>query len=253
VDKLVYATCFRDYNIDVKRGPKPKGQVLIRWSREFAYAIGLLTSDGCLSKNGRHINLTSKDLEQLKTFKKCLCLNVKIGIKYSGNGSGRPYYQVQFGDVLFYKFLNSIGLFSAKSKTISSVLVPDEYFADFLRGYFDGDGSSYSYYDSLFPKSYRFYISFMSASPSFVRWLQTRISKMIPVKGHFSGYTDSNYLQLKYAKTEAIIVSRYMYYGTRIPFLKRKYLKIQRTMRIIGSRCGGDSAPKISHWHFDAS
>jgi len=35
------------------------------WSKELAYVIGLLVTDGCLSKNGRHIDPTSKDREQL--------------------------------------------------------------------------------------------------------------------------------------------------------------------------------------------
>ena len=35
------------------------------WSPELAYAIGLIASDGCLSSNGRHIVLVSKDKEQI--------------------------------------------------------------------------------------------------------------------------------------------------------------------------------------------
>lgn len=222
----------------MKRGPKPKGQVNIRWSPKFAYAIGLITADGCLSKNGRHINLTSKDRAQIIQFKKCLGLKTKVGIKFSSNGN--TAYQTQFGDVLFYQFLQKIGLTPAKSKTIASVSIPDEFFADFLRGYFDGDGTSYSFYDSLFPKSYRFYISFMSASPPFIEWLRERVQQLVGIKGHFShSYRESNYIQLKYAKKEAIVLSGYMYYNVSIPFLKRKHLKIERTMRIIHGRRGG--------------
>ena len=142
-----------------KPGPKPKGKVETRWSPEFAYAIGLLTADGCLSKDGRHIDLTSKDKAQVLLFKKCLGLATKVGRKYSG--AGNLSYHTQFGDVLFYRFLEGIGLTPAKSKTISSISIPRGYFLDFLRGYFDGDGSSYSYYDSVYKKSYRFYISFI--------------------------------------------------------------------------------------------
>jgi len=49
----------------MKRGPKPKGNVAISWNPEFAYAIGLLVSDGCLSKDGRHINLTPKAISSI--------------------------------------------------------------------------------------------------------------------------------------------------------------------------------------------
>ena len=37
----------------------------MKWTSELAYAVGLLTTDGSLSKDGRHIDLTSKDVEQL--------------------------------------------------------------------------------------------------------------------------------------------------------------------------------------------
>lgn len=222
----------------MKPGPKPKGQVAITWSPQFAYAIGLLTADGCLLNDGRHIDFTSKDLEQVATFKRCLKLKVKIGIKHSGVGN--KYHRIQFGDVLFYAFLMSIGLSPAKSKTITSVLVPDKYFPDFLRGYFDGDGTSYSFYDSIFPKSYRFYVSFISASPRFVQWLQNQLQIKIGVKGHFSRTLGKDYIQLKYAKKEAMLVCRYMYQNKASPFLKRKHLKVKRSMRIIETRRGGE-------------
>src|SRR3989344_4420093 len=200
----------------MKRGPKPKGQVEIKWSSQFAYAIGLLTADGCLLNDGRHIDFTSKDYEQVATFKKCLTLKTKISIKHSGIGN--RYYRVQFSDVLFREFLMSIGLTPAKSKTITSVLVPDKYFPDFLRGYFDGDGTSYSFYDSIFPKSYRFYVSFMSASSCFVQWLQNQLQTKIGIKGHFSRTLGKDYIQLKYAKKEAVLISRYMYQNKSGPF-----------------------------------
>lgn len=234
-----YTLLVSAHNYDMKKpGPKPKGIVKIGWSSRFAYAIGLFTADGCVLNDGRHLDFTSKDYEQVSTFRKCLNVGVKIGIKHSGNG--RPYFRIQFGDVLFRKFLINIGIIPAKSKTLTSVHIPDEYFADFLRGYFDGDGSSSSYYDPVFPNSYRFYIGFMSASPAFIHWLRATVSQKIAIKGHVSRHSGTDYLQLKYAKREAIILSKYMYNDTRAPLLKRKYLKIQRTMRIINARRGGE-------------
>ena len=62
-----------------KRGPKPKGKVKIMWSPHFAYAIGLLVTDGNLSPSGRHIHFTSKDLELVKLFQKALGVVFYVG------------------------------------------------------------------------------------------------------------------------------------------------------------------------------
>src|SRR3989338_8918945 len=222
----------------MKPGPKPKGKVKLVWSSYFSYAIGLLTADGCLSKDGQHIDLTSKDRAQIISFKKCLGIETKISLKYSG--AGNKAYCCQFSDVLFYDFLLSIGLSLAKSKTIVSVDVPDEYFQDFLRGYFDGDGCSYSYNDPVFKESYRFYLSFISASPRFIDWLRSKIIQLARVKGHLAHNRNNPYVQLKFAKKEAILVSEYMYYSEEVPCLERKRLKIRRSLRIIHGRRGGE-------------
>ena len=215
----------------MNRGPKPKGQVSIGWSPEFAYAIGLLAADGCLSKDGRHIDLTSKDREQVSLFNKCLGINIKISKKYSG--AGNLSFHSQFGDVLFYQFLMQIGMMPAKSKILSKVAIPKKFFVDFFRGYFDGDGSSCSHFDPAFPKSYRFYLSFTSASPAFVDWLRAEMFDMFGVKGYISYNKNTTYIQLKYAKREAVKICKRMYYSEAVPCLERKRLKILRSLRII--------------------
>lgn len=222
----------------MKRGPKPKGQVRIGWTRDFAYAIGLITADGNLSRDGRHIDFTSKDLSLVRTFKQALRINAPVRPKKSG-GRGTAYH-VQFSDVLFYQFLLSIGLTPAKSKTIQAVSVPDDVFTDFLRGYFDGDGTSFSYRDSLFPNSVRFYVAFTSASHAYLIWLRGRLRELYALNGHFCFSADQSYSQLRFAKREAVSLASLMYTDYSAPRLRRKHLKIRQSMRIIGGRRGGE-------------
>ena len=122
---------------------RPQNKVKIKWSPEFAYSIGLLTTDGCLSPNGRHFTFVSKDMEQIKNFAFCLGLKNKIG--RSKSGLGKYCWKIQFGDISFYGFLLSIGLTPRKSKPLGEINIPNIYFFDFLRGHFDGDGTFYSY------------------------------------------------------------------------------------------------------------
>jgi len=214
-----------------KRGPKPQGQVSTNWSSELAYAVGLLATDGNLSKDGRHIELTSKDKEQILTFKKCLGIKAKIGRKKSGYKESSYSFRVQFGDVLFYQWLVGIGLEPNKTKILGELRVPDAYFFDFLRGCLDGDGSIYAYWDRRWESSYMFYLTFASASPDFLIWLQGTIYRLIRVDGKINkGGRGTEHL--RYAKGGTKLLLGKMYYSDNLPYLGRKFTKAQKILRI---------------------
>ncbi|HEY4510473.1 MAG TPA: LAGLIDADG family homing endonuclease [Candidatus Paceibacterota bacterium] len=213
-----------------KRGVKPKGKVDITWSANFAYAIGLLASDGCLQNDSRHIDLTSKDREQLENFLRALSIKVKITNKNSS--LSKKYLRVQFGDVLFYKFLLNIGFTPAKSKTIGAIIIPPKYFFDFLRGSFDGDGTFYSYWDPRWRSSFMFYTVFASASKKHIDWVREEINKRAKLKGHLTKSVDGSIYQLKYAKAESLKLYAKLYYDQDVLCLSRKRLKIEKAIRI---------------------
>ncbi len=226
-----------------KRGPKPRREEVV-WSSELAYAIGLIATDGCLSGDGRHLILVSKDSEQISNLKKCLGLKVKVGVHRSGRkGETRTYHRVQWGDVILYDFLLALGLTPKKSLTLGALSIPDEYFFDFLRGSFDGDGSFYSYYDPRWRSSYMFYLNFTSASAAHVKWLRGTLRRLIRVDGHIAKTKETEMRHeistLRYAKKETLVVLRAMYANQKGIHLARKRLKIVRALRIVG-----ESLPK---------
>lgn len=210
---------------------KPLGKVSTKWSTNLAYSIGLIATDGCLCKDGRHINLTSKDIDQIRTFKKCLGIKNKVGLKNSGFVKNKKYYNLQFGDVKFYKFLIDIGLTPAKSKTLGRLKIPDKYFSDFLRGALDGDGTFYSYWDKRWASSFLFYMTFISASMTHLKWLQKKIYLLYGLKGHTNRSNNVAY-QLRYAKNEAEVIIKNIYYSKTIPRLKRKFVKVRKALKI---------------------
>ena len=214
---------------------KPKGKVKIKWSPEFAYAIGLITTDGNLSSDRRHINFTSKDKDLVETFIKCLKLENKIGRKARGGEKEKKYFVVQFGDVLFYNFLLSIGLLSKKSKILNKIEIPKEHFFDFLRGHFDGDGTFYSYWDKRWKSSFMFYTVFISASKNHIDWLRKSLYKFLQIKGHVTKARASSVYNLKYAKSESLKLLINLYQKNCI-CLSRKYLKINKALAIIGKK-----------------
>lgn len=214
-----------------KRGPKPKKIVNTKWSANLAYAVGLIATDGYLSIDGLLIDLTSKDKEQLENYSRCLGVKFRIGSKCNGNGD--KSLRIQFKNRLFYNFLLSIGLTNKKSLTMGKLEIPDEYFFDFLRGCFDGDGCTYSYWDPRWRSSFMFYLEFSSGSKNFVNWIRGQVQKKLGAGGHITltKKKNTNY-QLKYAKKEALEIINKMYYNPHVVCLSRKQEKIEKTLEI---------------------
>ncbi|PIP23185.1 MAG: hypothetical protein COX90_03660 [Candidatus Nealsonbacteria bacterium CG_4_10_14_0_2_um_filter_38_17] len=215
--------------------PKPRlPDKDFEWTPELAYAVGLLTTDGNLSKDGRHITMRSSDVQLLKTFKKCLNLPYKIVQSKNDGWAKKPCYRVQFSKVQFYRWLLKIGLFPRKTYTIGELKVPNEYFPDFLRGHLDGDGSITTYKDywNTFknPKYIytRLWVRFISASKIHIDWIRRCILKLLFIKGHksqgkiYRSYQATGMWQLKFAKKDSIRLLSWIYYRPNVPCLIRK-------------------------------
>ncbi len=200
-------------------------KVKTEWSPELAYAIGLITTDGNLSPDGRHIHLTSKDEEIVLNFQRCLNLSNKIGKKARGGSQDKRYFVIQFGDKSFYEFLLSLGLCPAKSKKLPALKIPDPFFADFLRGCIDGDGSIslHSHPESRYPQ---LRIRLFSASPIFMRWIQDRIRALTGIE---HGWIEKKECVevLVYATADSLTLFRFIYYDGVNRFLLRKRQKLQ--------------------------
>jgi len=197
----------------------------IIWSTNFAYALGLITADGNLSPDGRHLAFVSTDIDLMGTFKKCLNLKNRISLKKSGGYSkinGKKCYVVQFGNVKLYNFLTNIGIGPNKSKTIGPLLIPPAYLADFLRGLIDGDGSI-GYFMHPESKRKQFRIRITSASVQFLAWLRKRLTIQLGIKGSIEKVVRA--YQLNYYKGDSCKIVRFMYYSDKVPCLKRKYDK----------------------------
>ena|SRR3989338_6433688 len=205
------------------------------WSPDFAYAIGLLVTDGSISKDGRHIVFTSKDRQLIGHIAQILRVNGKVGRKSSGalTTGERRYYYLQFSNVALYRFLNTIGIHPNKTKTIRQVLIPSRYFFHFLRGHFDGDGTFYSYHDPRWTTSFLYYLVFISASYRHLAWIRDTLQQLTDVKGSLVKKKNHGIYKLGYAKREAYRIIQKMYPTNDVPCLTRKRLKIERALAIL--------------------
>lgn len=200
-----------------------------KWNADLAYLVGYITTDGCLSSDGRHIAIVSKDRKHLEKINGHFNIGVKIGTKASTYNPEGLYYHITFGGVGFYRWLETIGLMPNKSKRIGELMIPRYFFGDFLRGHLDGDGSVYSYFDLRWRSSYMIYVDFLSASLQHILWLQKKLKDYYnitaPIKRGVRVY------KLSCAKRNSLKLLTHMYSGNQKPLcLDRKYNKVQQIL-----------------------
>lgn len=208
------------------------------WSAHLAYVIGVIATGGNLSSDGRHLNITSKDKDMLVTLRKLMKLDNAIGRKARGGSSEKKYFVLQFGDIHFYEFLVSIGLTPRKSRTLKSVSIPDVYFADFLRGCIDGDGSigSFTHPESSHPQVR---VRLATASQAFAAWLLHTARRLYGISGgYICGLKGKSMYQLAFAKTDSIKILQLMYYDNSVPALQRKRVIAQDILMRASSQIG---------------
>lgn len=181
------------------------------------YLIGLIATDGCLSSDGRHIDITSKDREFLERIKGVTGIGNRIGSKY-GIRKQRAF-RIQLANKKFYNFLLFIGLTPHKSLTVGSLNVSHKYFVDFLRGIIDGDGCIRRW---THPSNHReqWSLRIYSGSGIFIKWLKSVIGSVFHAEGKIYKETDRLWI-LKYGKMAAKEILRKCYYDKALA-LERK-------------------------------
>lgn len=199
------------------------------------YLVGLITSDGSLSKDGRHIDITSKEKSYLEVLKSEFNISVTLGEKT--NGDGAPSHRLQIGSKSFYDFLVTLGLTANKSKTIGALQVPDSWFNHFLRGVIDGDGCIRKWKASESSKE-QWNVKVTSGSEPFLIWLRDSISRLFDISGHvyFETYKASSGYILKISSRRdvmKVLTACYMNNGVA---LQRKRLKAHQFLKGCSAR-----------------
>jgi len=172
------------------------------------YLVGLIASDGCLCKDGRHIDITSKDQDFLQEIKERLGLISRVCIK--NKNMNKQAYRIQIANKGFYNFLLSIGLMQNKSLIIGEIRVPDKFFIDFLRGVIDGDGCIRRW---IHPSNNgeQWSLRIYSGSKDFIGWLKNTTEYLLKIKGKLYKQSDTQWV-LKYGKMAAREIADKCYY-----------------------------------------
>ncbi len=122
----------------------------------------------------------------------------------------------------------------AKSKVIKLPKVPDEYFGDFLRGYFDGDGNVVSCYfrkKGRVKSSRVFSVRFTSGSMAILSGIQVHLMDSSCTGSlFFSGHA----WRLNYGRQDSGRIYHLMYRNVvrhNLLYLERKYKIFQDALR----------------------
>jgi len=198
-------------------------------SADLWYVVGYIATDGYLSIDGRHINITSKDRDHLYKIRSALKLDNKIGRKSRVAHDEKRFSQLQFGDVKFYRFLKGLGLVSRKSLTLGPLNIDDKFFKDFFRGVIDGDGNISTWIHRT-NHNRQWCLRIYSASKVFIEWLNNRVNQEFGIKGRLYSKKDKdrdNFIYLlKFGKLSALKILKRIYYDKSL-FLERKFLQAQ--------------------------
>jgi hypothetical protein len=207
------------------------------WSAEIAWVVGLMASDGNLASTGHTLSLTSNDVDLLASVRAILGLDNTLG-RVRG-GWGTACHRLQWRDRVFHGWLVAIGLMPRKSLTLGPLAIPDHYFADFLRGCIDGDGTILVYTDrhhAARRSTYvyqRLYVSLVSASRPFLGWVQDTVARLQGLRGTIydkSGRRQRPLWALRYAKRESLRLLPWLYAGSERACLARKRARAEPFM-----------------------
>ncbi len=212
------------------------------WSSDMAYVLGFLYADGNISvgKRGNHyVAIYSADRYILVAIARAFGSTHKISKRSLSSGS---VYRIQIGSKEWVEDLAVIGVGSTKTKRLTLPLIPDSYRADFVRGYFDGDGNVWigTVNKHRSTPSCVIQVAFTSGCRSFLVQLHTLLQMHCKVTGG-SMYDSKTraYSRLAFSSGDALTIYKIMYNGRHKLFLKRKKVVFEQFIKIRGRSSAG--------------
>lgn len=116
-----------------------------KWSNNMAYILGFIYADGNIHGWKLRIRISTDDLTLLENIKEELDYDGEVKIeqaKIKGIDKVYEYANLTISSKEMIEDLIKLGVYENKSLTKKFPnFIPDEYLHDFIRGYFDGNGS----------------------------------------------------------------------------------------------------------------
>lgn len=197
-------------------------------SENKAYFLGLIYSDGCISRTTLRISLQDNDGYILDKLLKDVGSNSKLyNIKKRKNTHQNQKLIVLSSKKMIHD-LEKLGVSPKKSLVLefpNKKQVPEEHFNHFIRGVFDGDGSVFSYERTINGKKYIESGVSIISSNDFIFQLYNHLNYG---RIYHTNHNKNSFISFK-EKNEIEKILDYLYRDSTI-FLKRKYEKSQKIL-----------------------
>lgn len=211
-----------------------------KWSSEMAYVLGFFAADGSMLRNGRgahFIEFTSTDRVLIEHVQRVVGSGHLIKSRERG-GRCKTAFRLQIGSKNWFEDLSKLGFTQHKSNELAFPEMPPEYFGDFVRGYFDGDGCVY--FKSHFAKDrnkerWVFQTLFTSGSRVFLEKLLSEVRVYGVQGGRIATKSKSGY-DLVFSWKDSLALYRLMYHTAKVAdlYLPRKREKLEKAIQVLG-------------------
>jgi hypothetical protein len=112
-------------------------------TRNKAYIFGIILSDGHLLKNRKQLRIKLTDIDLLEEIKKELNYNKPLLLNHKEKITHKEAKTLIICNTKIYDDLLSLGMLQNKTFTLKFPSIPNHLMPDFIRGFFDGNGSAY--------------------------------------------------------------------------------------------------------------
>src|SRR3989338_2358726 len=212
-----------------------------KWTPEMAYVLGYFEADGSMIRNNRgahFIEFTSIDKSLVLLVRRALSSSHTISVRLARLSTHKISYRIQIGSKEMFNDLRSFGFMQNKSNTIRLPKIPQEYFGDFVRGYFDGDGNVY--FKKLWENAGKkkkgiFACRFTSGSKKYLEDLHRSLKNMGVAKGFILAKSHQSGFELVLSHRDSLALYQLIYNTASCSglFLPRKYKLFQKAIRTL--------------------
>lgn len=210
----------KEYNIPIKKPGSIKkyfanDNFFSEWSKNMAYCLGFITADGHVWKNRPFltIGISDRDKYVLEFIRDCISPDTLV------RHTVRNKVQINIHSEQIHKDLSNLGIKNDKTFGLKiDFEIPEEYWGDYLRGIFDGDGCIWQTIFYKGGKEY-YYSSIVSASRQFLEYIRNRLGF-----GRI-GIVRKKYFELVFNQTLSLCLFDIIYKNQESFRMLRKYEK----------------------------